>query len=73
MLLKQNAPRKEHWKFFLVEIVALLLLRKNPFRQVLQRTASVDGLNGDFTTVKNRTMETDITYNLVGNKRTMEQ
>ena len=56
----------------LVEIVALLLLRKSPFGQVLQRTASVDGLDGDFTTVKNRTIETDITYNLVRNKRTME-
>ena len=30
-LLKQNAPRKEHWRFLLVEIVALLLLLKKPF------------------------------------------
>ena len=69
MLLKHNAPRKEHWRFFLVEIVALLLLlSKSPFGQVLHRTATNCMVEGNFTTVKNRTIETDITRNMVGNK-----
>ena len=68
MLLKQNAPRKEHWRFFLVEIVALLFLPKNYFGQALHRTATNRMVEGDFTTVKNRTIETDITCNMVGNK-----
>ena len=31
ILLKQNAPRKELWRFSLVEVVVLLLLPKSPF------------------------------------------
>ena len=68
ILLKQNAPRKEHWRFFLVEIVAHLLLPKSPLGQVLYRTAINRIVEGDFITVKNRTIKTDITRNMVGNK-----
>ena len=37
MLLKQNAPKKECCRFFLVETVALLLLQKSPFGQALHQ------------------------------------
>ena len=70
MLLKQNAPRKEHWRFFLVETVALLLLQNSPFGQALHRTATNRMVEGGFITVKNRTIETDITHNMVENKTT---
>ena len=70
MLLKQNAPRRERWRFFLVETVAHLLLQKSPFGQALHRTATNRMVEGDFTTVKNRTIETDITRNMVENKTT---
>ena len=33
MLLKQNPPRKELWRFSLVEVVALLLLPRSPFTE----------------------------------------
>ena len=65
MLLKQNAPRKERWRFFLVEAVAVFLLQKSPFEQALHRTATNSMVEGDFTTVKNRTIEIDITRNMV--------
>ena len=69
MLLKQNDPRKELWRFFLVEVVALLLLPKNPFGQSLRRTTT-PYVEGHFNMVKNRTIETDIAPNMVGNKTT---
>ena len=53
-----------------MEIVALLLLPKSSFGQALHRTATTRMVEGDFTTVKNRTIETDITRNMVGNKTT---
>ena len=70
MLLKQNAPRKERWRFFLVETEALLLLQKSSLGQALQRTATNRMVEGDFNTVKNGTIETDITRNMVENKTT---
>ena len=77
MLLKQNATRKEKWKFFLVEIVVLLLLPKRPFRQVYHETTSdrvvvwcprVD--RGWFCYWKNLTIETEILRNIVESKTT---
>ena len=77
MLLKQYATRKEKWKFFLVEIVALLLLPKRPFRQVYHESTSdrvvvwcprVD--RGWFCYWKNLTIETEILLNIVESKTT---
>ena len=51
-----------------MEVVALLLLPKNSFGQALHRTTINRLVEGDFTTVKNRTIETDIVHNMVGNK-----
>ena len=68
MLLKENDSRKEHWRFFLTEIVALLLLLKSPFGQALHQTATNRMVEGDFITVKNRTIKTGITRNIVVNK-----
>ena len=48
----------------------VLLLQKSPFGQALHRTATNRMVEGDFTTVKNRTIETDITRNMVENKTT---
>ena len=70
MLLKQNTPRKGLCRFFLVEVIALLLLPKSPFGQALHRTSTNCIVEGDFTTGKNRTIETDITRSMVGNKTT---
>ena len=55
-----------------MEVVALLLLPKSPFGQALHLTTTNRMVEGDFTTVKNRTIETDITRNMVGNKTTNE-
>ena len=44
--------------------------KKSPFGQALHRTATNRMVEGDFTTVKNRTIETDITRNMVENKTT---
>ena len=57
MLLTQNNPRKEHWRLFLVEIAALLLLPESHFGQALHPTATNHTVEGDFATVKNRTTE----------------
>ena len=46
------------------------LFRTGPFRQALHRTATNRMVEGNFTTVKNRTIETDITRNMVENKTT---
>ena len=54
MLLKQNGTRKEHWKFFLLEISALLLQPKSPFGQNLHRVATNHLVEEDFIPVKNR-------------------
>ena len=62
MLLKQNAPRKKLWRFF--------LLPKSPFRQAFLRTTTNSMVERDFTTVKNRPIETDIAHNMVGDKKT---
>ena len=35
MLLRQNAPKSEHWRFFSLEIASLWLLLKIPFWQAL--------------------------------------
>ena len=48
--------------------VALLLQQKSPFGQALYRTAINRMVEGDFTTVKSRTIGTDITRNMVENK-----
>ena len=56
--------------FFLVEVVALLLLPKSPFGQALQRTTTNRMVEGDFTMVKNQIIEIDIAHNMVGNKIT---
>ena len=56
----------------MVEVVVLLLLPKNSFGQALYQTTTSLMVEGDFTTVKNRTIETDITRNIVGNKITNE-
>ena len=53
-----------------MEIVPLLFLRKSPFGQALDGTATNRMVESDFTTLKNRTIETDITRNMVGNKTT---
>ena len=42
-----------------MEVVALLLLPKSPFGQAFHRTTINHIVEGDFTTVKNRTIETD--------------
>ena len=68
ILLKQNAPRKELWRFSLVEVVVLLLLPKSPFGQALHQAMINSKAEGNFTTVKNQTIETDIAYNTVENK-----
>ena len=60
ILLKQNAPRKELWRFSLVEVVVLLLLLpKSPFGQALHQTTINSKAEGNFTMVKNQTIETD--------------
>ena len=51
-----------------MEIVALLFLPKSPFGQALHRTATNRMVKGNFITVKNRTIDTDITHNMVRNK-----
>ena len=51
-----------------METETLLLLQKSPFGQVLRRTATNRMVESDFTTVKNRTIETDITRYMVENK-----
>lgn len=51
-----------------MEIVALLLLLKSPFGQALHQTATNRMVEGDFITVKNRTIKTGITRNIVVNK-----
>ena len=51
-----------------MEIVALVLLPKSPFGQALHRTATNRMVKGDFITVKNRTIDTDITHNMVRSK-----
>ena len=51
-----------------METLALLLLQKSCFGQVLHRTATNRIVEGDFTTVKNRKIETDITCSRVENK-----
>ena len=68
ILLKQNAPRKELWRFSLVEVVVLLLLPKSPFGQALHQATINSKAEGNFTTVKNQTIEADIAYNTVENK-----
>ena len=68
ILLKLNAPRKELWRFSLVEVVVLLLLPKSPFGQALHQATTNSKAEGNFTTVKNQTIETDIAYNTVENK-----
>ena len=50
-----------------MEIVSLFLQPKSPSGQVLHRTAN-RMLNGNFTAIKNRTIETDTTRNMVGNR-----
>ena len=42
-----------------MEVVLLLLLPKSPFGQAFHRTTINHIVEGDFTTVKNRTIETD--------------
>ena len=59
MLLKQNGTRKDHWKFFLVEISALLLQPKSPFGQNLHRVATNHLVEEDFIPVKKQTIETE--------------
>ena len=53
-----------------METVALLLLQKSPFGQAFHRTARNRMVEGDFITVKNQTIEPDITHNMVENKTT---
>ena len=43
----------------MVEVVALLLLPKSPFGQALHQTTTNRMVEGEFTTIKNRTIETD--------------
>ena len=47
-----------------------MLLKQNAPGQALHRTATNHMVEGDFTTVKNRTIKTDITRNMVENKTT---
>ena len=54
--------------FSVVEIEALLLLPKSSFGQALCRRTINCMVEGNFTTVKNKTIETDIADNMVGNK-----
>ena len=55
--------------FCVVEVVVLLfLLPKSPFGQALHQTTINSKAEGNFTTVKNQTIETDIAYNTVENK-----
>ena len=68
MLLKQNAPRKELWRVYLVEIVAFLLLPKGSFREAHHETITNRMVESNFAKVKNRTIEADIMHNMVGNK-----
>ena len=53
-----------------MKVVALLLLPKSPFGQALHRTTTNRMVEGNFTTVENRTIETKITRNMAGNKTT---
>ena len=53
-----------------METVALLPLQKSPFGQALHQTATSRVVEGDFTTVTNRTIEADIMRNVVENKTT---
>ena len=46
------------------------LFRTGPFGQALHRTVTNRMVEGNFTTVKNRTIETDITRNMVEDKTT---
>ena len=50
------------------KIVALLLQPKSSFGRALHPTAISRKVEGHFTTVKNRTIETDTTINMAGNK-----
>ena len=70
MLLKQNAPRKERWKFFFSGNRRAPPPAKSPFGQALYRAATNRMVEGDFTTVKKGTIETGITRNMVEKKTT---
>ena len=54
--------------FSVVEIEVLLLLPESPFGRALHRRTRNCMVEGTFTTVKNKTIETDIADNMVGNK-----
>ena len=69
-IVETKRSKKRTLEFFLVEVVALLLLPKGPFGQGLHRKTTNHKVEGDFTTLKNRTIETDIAHNMVGNKTT---
>ena len=51
--------KKKTLEDFLVEVVALLLLPKSPFGQAPHQTTTNRMVEGEFTTVKTRTIETD--------------
>ena len=70
MLLKQNAPRKELWKVYLVEIVAFLLLPKIFFREAHHEKITNRMVEGNFAKAKNGTIEADIWWET---KQQMEQ
>ena len=51
-----------------MEVVVLLLLPKSPFGQAVHQTTINSKAEGNFITVKNKTIEIDIAYNTVENK-----
>ena len=68
--MRQNAPRKKN-----LEVFSGGSLSTPPPAEKLFRTGPSPNNNnriveGDFTTLKNRTIETDIAHNMVGNKTT---
>ena len=67
-IVETKRSKKRTLEFFLVEVVALLLLPKGPFGQGLHRKTTNHKVEGDFTTLKNRTIETDIALNMMGSK-----
>ena len=69
MLMRQNISRNERQVFFPVEIAALFHLLKIPFGQVFYLVTKDHMVDGDFTTVKHRTIETRAAHNMLANQK----
>lgn len=69
MLMRQNIPRNERQVFFTVEIAELFHLLKIPFGQAFYLVTKDHMVDGNFTTVKHRTIEIRAANNMLANQK----